>query len=257
MRGDQPFGIDEDAAMDFPITELMDESACYEFLVRLLHPDGLACPHCGDGDRLKVHRRDRDPILVYRCIACRRIFNAFTGTTLRGTKRRPVELVLILRGIAQGVSTAQLARELGCSRPELLEFRHRLQELAFANLDRTPLADAAIEADEMFQNAGEKGRPAPRRGGPAEATGQPGGGPWHLGEGPSAGVRGGRTPERPGATARRTPDGSSDAGAGGRRVEPRGGDGLQRRVAGLCAPGGAGPGPRHGVPRDRRMGSGR
>jgi transposase-like protein len=162
MRGDQSFGTDEDAAMDFPIDELMDESACYDFLVGLLHPDGLACPHCGDRDRLKVHRRDRAPILVYRCIACRRIFNAFTGTTLRGTKRRPIELVLILRGIAQGVSTAQLSRELGCSRPELLGFRRRLQELAFEGLDRTPLADAVIEADEMFQNAGEKRRPASR-----------------------------------------------------------------------------------------------
>jgi Zn ribbon nucleic-acid-binding protein len=82
MKGDQPLGTDEDAAMDFPITELMDESACYEFLVRLLHPDGLACPHCGDRDRLKVHRRDRDPILVYRCVACRRVFprNSYTMT---------------------------------------------------------------------------------------------------------------------------------------------------------------------------------
>src|SRR4051812_8692457 len=115
--------------MDFPIGELMDESACYEFLVGLLHPDGLACPHCGDRDHLKVHRRDRAPILAYRCTACRRISTAFTGTVLQGTKRRPIELVLILRGIAQGVSTAQLARELECSRPELLEFRHRLQAL--------------------------------------------------------------------------------------------------------------------------------
>ena len=100
--------------MDFPIGELMDESACYEFLVGLLHPEGLACPRCSDRDHLKVHRRDRAPILAYRCTTCRRISTAFTGTTLRGTKRRPVELVLILRGIAQGVSTAQLARELGC-----------------------------------------------------------------------------------------------------------------------------------------------
>ena len=228
--------------MDFPITELMDESACYEFLVGLLHPDGLACPHCGDRDRLKVHRRDRAPILVYRCIACRRIFNAFTGTTLRGTKRRPVELVLILRGIAQGVSTARLARELGCSRPELLEFSHRLQELAFANLDRTPLTDAEVEADEMFQDAGEKRRRAPRRGGPAEASGQQGGGPRDLGAGSSAGLWGGRPAERAGAAARRAPDGPGDAGAGGRPVEPRGGDGA---------------GPRHGGPRDRRVGSGR
>jgi len=42
----------------------------------------------------------------------------------------------------------------------------------------------------MFQNAGEKRRPARRRGGPAEASSQPGGGPRDLGEGPSAGVRG-------------------------------------------------------------------
>ena len=28
--------------MDFPITELMDEQACYEKLVGWLHPDGLA-----------------------------------------------------------------------------------------------------------------------------------------------------------------------------------------------------------------------
>lgn len=178
--------------MDFPIGDLMDETACYDFLVELLHPDGLACPRRGDRDGLKVHRRDRAPILVYRCTGCRRIFNAFTGTTLRGTKRRPIELVLILRGIAQGVSTAQLARELGCSRPELLEFRHRLQELGFEGLDRTPLADAAIEADEMFQNAGEKRRPAPRRGRPAAASGQQEARPRQLGQRPATGVRDGR-----------------------------------------------------------------
>jgi hypothetical protein len=69
---------------------------------------------------MKVHRPDRAPILIYRRTGCWRIFNAFTGTALRGTQRRPVELVLILRRIAQRVSTSQLARELGCNRPELL-----------------------------------------------------------------------------------------------------------------------------------------
>ena len=219
--------------MDFPIGDLMDESACYEFLIGLLHPAGLACPHCGDRDHLKVHRRDRAPILTYRCTSCRRISTAFTKTALHGTKRRPIELVLILRGIAQGVSTAQLARELGCSRPELLKFRHRLQELGFENRDRTPLADAAIEADEMFQNAGEKRRPAPRRGGSAEAAGQQGRGARQLGSGPPAGLRRGRARERSGAAARRAPDGSGDPGEGGGRFEPRRGDGVYRRVAEL------------------------
>ena len=53
--------------MDFPITELMDEDACYAKLVAWLHPDGLACPRCGARDRMGVHRRHRAPVLDYRC----------------------------------------------------------------------------------------------------------------------------------------------------------------------------------------------
>jgi hypothetical protein len=30
--------------MDFPLTDLMDDQTCYDFLVTLLHPNGLACP---------------------------------------------------------------------------------------------------------------------------------------------------------------------------------------------------------------------
>jgi transposase-like protein len=143
--------------MDFPIAELMDEKACYDKLVRWLHPGGLKCPERRCDDRLRVHRRDRDPILDYRCWRCNRVFNAYTGTALQGTKRRPVPLLLILRGFAQGVPTAQLARELGCDRMELLKFRHRLQGEAFANRDLEPLGDRVVEADEAYQNAGEKG----------------------------------------------------------------------------------------------------
>ena len=38
--------------MDFPITELMDEDACYAKLVEWLHPDGFACARCGRDDRM-------------------------------------------------------------------------------------------------------------------------------------------------------------------------------------------------------------
>ena len=148
--------------MDFPITDLMDEQACNEQLVGWLHPDGLACPRSHQDDRLVVHRRGRDPVLDFRCGHCHRVFNAFTGTALHGVKRRPRDLVLIVRGFAQGVPTAQLARELSCDRSELLNLRHRLQDLAFRNRDRMPLEDRVLEADETYQNAGEKRRPASR-----------------------------------------------------------------------------------------------
>jgi transposase-like protein len=178
--------------MDFPITDLMDEDACYAKLVAWLHPEGLACPRCHRPDRMRVHRCHRAPVRDYRCGHCRRVFNAFTGTALHGTRRRPSELVLIVRGIAQGVPTAQLARELECDRSELLELRHRLQDAAFRNRDRMPLDDGVLEADEAYQNAGEKRRAAHRPARPAAAAREPGGGARQLGQRPAAGLRSGR-----------------------------------------------------------------
>ena len=152
--------------MDFPIAELMDERACYDWLVRLLHPGGLACPRCGGTDAW-VHRCVREPVHDYRCKGCGAVYNAFTGTDWHKTHFRPSQVVLILRGFAQGRSTAGLARELGCSRVHLLARRHRMQAraLAAAEAGATPLPDGTVEADEAYQNAGEKMRPAyrPRR----------------------------------------------------------------------------------------------
>jgi len=72
--------------MDFPITDLMDEQACYDWLVRILHPDGLSCPRYRRREGLKVHRRYRAPVLDYRCSAWRRVFNAFTETVFHNTR---------------------------------------------------------------------------------------------------------------------------------------------------------------------------
>jgi transposase-like protein len=172
--------------MDFPLLDLLDEQACYDFLVDALHPDGLRCPGCRSRQRT-VHRSHRDPVRDYRCAACGRVYNAWTGTELQGTQRRPGELVLIVRGIAQGTPTAQLARELGRSRQHLLDLRHRLQHRAWVRLPRPPLPDAAAEADEMFQNAGEKRPTAPRPRRPAAPAGQPAARARHLRHRPAAG----------------------------------------------------------------------
>jgi transposase-like protein len=145
--------------MDFPIQDLMDENACYQFLLDLYHPAGLCCPRCHAAEGFYTHRSFREPVLDYRCSRCGRVFNAWTGTVFQGTQWRPSQIVLILRGFAQGVPTAQLARELDCSRRHLLDLRHRLQAQAQAGLDRTALEDDVVEADEMYQNAGEKGVP--------------------------------------------------------------------------------------------------
>ena len=62
--------------MDFPLKDYMDEDACYRKLVELLHPDGLACPRCGQPQRLGVHNRHRAPLLDYQCGGSAGVFNA-------------------------------------------------------------------------------------------------------------------------------------------------------------------------------------
>jgi transposase-like protein len=170
LRVDFPRPAPEDA-MDFPIGELLDEGACYGYLVRLIHPRGLTCPRCGSDD-LRVHRRTRAPVLDYRCPGCRRVYNAFTYTAFHKMQYRPSRLVLVLRGIAQGAPTARLARELGVSRTHLLTVRHRLQANALAHREAGPLEDDRVEADELYRNAGEKRGGAPRPVRPAAAAGQ-------------------------------------------------------------------------------------
>jgi len=154
----------------------MDEHACYQKLRAILHPHGLHCPRCHAPDGFRVHRRRRDPVLDYRYGRCARVFNAFTATPLQGTPRRPAAILLILRGIIQGAPTARLARELACDRKHLLRLRHKIQDRARAGaeaeLRRRPLPDRQVEADEVYQNAGEKRRPAPRPGRPAAAARQ-------------------------------------------------------------------------------------
>jgi transposase-like protein len=138
----------------------MDGGPCDAELVGWPHPDGLGCPRCAARDDLGTPRRHRAPIPDYRGAACRRVFHALTGTAPQATKRRPVALVLILRGFDQGASTARLARELGCGRRELLDLSHRLQHLAWRPRDQERLDVPVMEADEMDRNAGEKGEPS-------------------------------------------------------------------------------------------------
>jgi transposase-like protein len=179
LEGDTTRGM-EILTMDFSLIDYLDEDACYAKLVELLHPGGLACPRCGGRQRLGTHRCHRAPLVDLQCGSCGRVFNAFTGTSLQGTHRRPSQLLMILRGIAQGTPTAQIARELGCDRKELLTLRHRLQEHARLYLDRNPLDDDVVEADEMYQNAGEKRDPARRPRRPAAPACQQSQGPWYL-----------------------------------------------------------------------------
>ena len=70
--------------MAFPIDELLDENKCYEFLLNVLHSEGLCCPN---GHALPIdqspHKRDRAPVMKYKCRQCGKVFDLFTKNWAR------------------------------------------------------------------------------------------------------------------------------------------------------------------------------
>jgi transposase-like protein len=146
--------------IDFPITELLDDSASLMWLERHLHPDGLHCPRCRSTARRLFRAQGDFP--AYRCRACDGYYTLLTGTVFAKTRQRPATLVLLLRGVAKGEPTARLARELGLSRKQLHTLRQRLQTHVNATAPIHIMRGTAFEADELYQNAGEKKHPASR-----------------------------------------------------------------------------------------------
>lgn len=144
--------------MDFPISELMDREACQTWILAYFHPEGMNCPHCGSKhDESRWFRRTiQSDLDVYRCKICQGVYNVYSGTVFEGRHFQPEETVLFLRGVCQGKTSAQLARELGMSRTTITAVRHEVQANAELEQPEDPLDDLEAETDEMFQNSGEK-----------------------------------------------------------------------------------------------------
>jgi transposase-like protein len=140
--------------MDFPIAERLDDRICLIWLERHLHPDGFVGPHCQSPERRLFRQQGDFP--AYRCRTCDGYYTLLTHTVFAKTRQRPATLVLLLRGMATGEPTARLARELGLSRKPRHTWRQRVQ----TNLNTTAPAEVmtgtTFEADERYQNAGEK-----------------------------------------------------------------------------------------------------
>jgi transposase-like protein len=140
--------------IDFPITDLLDDAACSAWLEQHLHPTGLVCPRCHSSERRLFRPHAFFP--TYRCRTCQRTYTILTDTVFAKTRQRPSTIVLLLRGFAKGESTARLSRELDLDRKRLGELRQQIQTNLYDTLPGELMNGDAFEADELYQNAGEK-----------------------------------------------------------------------------------------------------
>ena len=146
--------------MDFPILEITDDALAEQWLQKYFHPKGLCCPHCGrdvSHARPFGHTR-RSQLTQWRCRQCDTVFTVYAGTVFAHKQLRPSQVILLLRGICKGESTAALSRELELAYDTVHHLRQEIQQNAIRLQPDMPLSDAVTETDEMFQNAGEKRR---------------------------------------------------------------------------------------------------
>jgi transposase-like protein len=112
--------------MTFHVFAVEDPTACYQALLKLVHPQGLSCPGCGIRHGWRVHRCRRAPLVDYRCSRCRRVFNAWTGTPLQNTHLPPEVLWRLAQSLQHKEPLSALARELHRPRSSLLRWRRTL-----------------------------------------------------------------------------------------------------------------------------------
>lgn len=168
--------------MEFPIVDLLDVEESLRWIEQHFHPEGLHCPRCqAPVAEARVFRRTkRSGLTVYRCKRCGRTYNMYTGTVFEQHHLSPPQVVLLLRGIAKGESSRTLAAELAIGYQTVLTLRHEIQAQAERLQPETPLPDQEVEADEMFQNAGEKRRTASQPERPAPPPGESTPRAWNI-----------------------------------------------------------------------------
>jgi transposase-like protein len=94
------------------------EEAAYDYVERMVWPNGPVCVHCGNTERIGKLRGQSTKVGTYKCYACRKPFNVKIGTALEST-HVPLHIWLqalyLLYACSPGISVHRLHRILGVS----------------------------------------------------------------------------------------------------------------------------------------------
>jgi transposase-like protein len=122
-----------------------DEASARTYLEGRMWPNGVKCPTCKSGERITT-RKDG----FYRCNACKFDFTVRTGTIF-GRSHVPLHkwiyAMYLLVTARKGISSMQLAKEIGITQKSSWFVLHRLREAC--NDDKSKLS-GLIEIDETF-----------------------------------------------------------------------------------------------------------
>ena len=162
-------GAEEVARLRAWISSLAHAGECLDLIAQAA--DSPCCPHCRCG---RVHRCGAASGLQrWRCLACRRTFNALTGTPLARLRKRAAWLPY-LQCVLDSRTVRAAAELVSVHRTTSFRWRHRF--VPGAARQRPARLEGMVEADETYMLESQKGsrrldRPPRRRGGVASQRG--------------------------------------------------------------------------------------
>ena len=125
------------------------EGAARRFYEKLRWPVERYCPHCGTVGKSKPVPKSKP--MPYWCKSCRKYFSVRTGAVFEKSKlplRTWLLATYLITTARKGISSVQLAKELGITQKNAWHLGHRIRE---AYLDPgEPMGPGEIEIDEAF-----------------------------------------------------------------------------------------------------------
>ena len=134
-------------------TMFPDQEAARSYLEGRLWPNGPRCPVCGLGERITTRKGG-----FYRCNQCKEDFTVRTGTIFERSHvplHKWVYAMYLLVTARKGISSMQLAKEIGITQKSAWFVLHRLREACGSDLEKL---QGIVEIDETYVGGVEKNK---------------------------------------------------------------------------------------------------
>lgn len=141
------------------IQSLIDDAKCFETVRSLRWPDGVHCPNCESPEITKPGCDDTQPARQRSlCKSCERRFDDLTHPIFAG-HHQPLRLwILCLYFMGLNLSNAQIAKELDLNKDAVHQMTSQLRH-GMVSKQASPPLSGAVEGDEVYIVAGQKGKP--------------------------------------------------------------------------------------------------
>ena len=151
-----PTATDAELNLTTLMPPFSDEEKARKFLESKRWPDGCVCPHCGCANTYTLTAKlgSKSPVRpgVYKCKVCREQFTVRVGTIFEESKiplSKWLMAIHLMTSSKKGISSHQLAREIGITQKSGWFLCHRIREA----MRREPMASmlaGSVEIDETI-----------------------------------------------------------------------------------------------------------